>query len=98
MRQKNNRFAFTMLELIFVIVVMGILGTYGVEFLARAYESFIFSKINYDLQSKSGATVEFISKRLEHRIKRSVRYHNLDTSTVNSLVLHLMTMQLFLNG
>ena len=68
----KNRFAFTMLELIFVIVIMGIIGKFGVEFLAQAYNSFIFSKINHELQSNSEATVEFIAKRLEGRIKDSV--------------------------
>lgn len=77
----KKRYAFTMLELIFVIVVMGILGTYGVEFLARAYQNFIFSKVNNDLQAKSGASVEFITKRLEHRIKRSTRFLNTAAGT-----------------
>ncbi|QOP44297.1 protein containing prepilin-type N- cleavage/methylation domain protein [Sulfurimonas sediminis] len=64
--------AFTMLELVFVIVIMGIIGKFGVEFLAQAYNSFIFSKINHELQSNSEAAVEFIAKRLEGRIKDSV--------------------------
>jgi len=68
----KNRFAFTMIELIFVIVIMGIIGKFGVEFLAQAYKSFLFSKINHELQSNSEATVEFIAKRLEGRIKDSV--------------------------
>lgn len=68
----KNRFAFTMIELIFVIVIMGIIGKFGVEFLAQAYKSFIFSKINHELQSSSEATVELIAKRLEGRIKDSV--------------------------
>ncbi len=68
----KNRFAFTMIELVFVIVIMGIIGKFGVEFLAQAYNSFIFSKINHELQSNSEATVELIAKRLEGRIKDSV--------------------------
>lgn len=79
------RNAFTMLELIFVIVVMGILGTYGVELLARAYQNFIFSKVNSDLQARSGASVEFITKRLEHRIKQSTRFLNTSAGTANFL-------------
>lgn len=76
MFSNNKRKAFTMLELIFVIVIMGIIGKFGVEFLARAYETFIFSKINNDLQAKSASAVEFISKRLEHRIKASTISRN----------------------
>lgn len=63
--------AFTMIELIFVIVVMGILAKFGVEFLAQAYNTFIFSKINNELQAKSNHAVEFIAKRLESRIPPS---------------------------
>jgi len=66
-----NRKAFSMLELIFVIVVVGILSKFGVEFLAQAYRNFIFSNINNRLQAQSEAAVEFIAKRLEHRIKSS---------------------------
>ena len=66
------RSAFTMLELIFVIVVMGIIGKFGTEFLAQAYNSFIFSNVNNRLQASSAITVEFIASRLQHRIKDSV--------------------------
>jgi len=66
------RAAFTMIELIFVIVIMGIIGKFGVEFLAQAYRSFIFSSVNNALHSKSAMAVEFISSRLQYRIKDSV--------------------------
>lgn len=67
-----RRFAFTLIELIFVIVVMGILAKFGVEFLAQAYNSFIFSNINSTLQSQSAVAVETIASRLQYRIKDSV--------------------------
>ncbi len=68
----RTRSAFTMIELIFVIVIMGIIGKFGVEFLAQAYKSFIFSSVNNQLQSKSASAVEFIASRLQYRIKDSV--------------------------
>ena len=64
--------AFTMIELVFVIVVMGIIGKFGVEFLFQAYNSFIHTKINSELHANSTSAVEFISSRLQHRIKDSV--------------------------
>lgn len=67
-----KRHAFTMLELVFVIVVMGIIGKFGVEFLAQAYKTFIFTKVNDSLQNNSSSTVEFIATRLQHRIKDSI--------------------------
>ncbi|EQB39658.1 hypothetical protein M947_06595 [Sulfurimonas hongkongensis] len=68
----KNRFAFTMIELIFVIVIMGILAKFGVEFLAQAYNNFILSKTNNALQSQSAAAVETIASRLQYRIKDSI--------------------------
>jgi prepilin-type N-terminal cleavage/methylation domain-containing protein len=64
--------AFTMIELIFVIVIMGIIGKFGMEFLVQAYRSFIFTSVNNNLQSTSGIAVELIAAKLQHRIKDSV--------------------------
>jgi len=61
-----------MMELIFVIVIMGFLSTYGVEFMAQAYKGFIYSKINTTLENESATAVEFVAKRLSYRIKDSV--------------------------
>ncbi|WP_457745018.1 protein containing prepilin-type N- cleavage/methylation domain protein, partial [Sulfurimonas sp.] len=73
--------AFTMIELIFVIIIMGIIGKFGVEFLAQAYESFIFSKTNNELQSSSEIAVETIASRLQYRIKDSVIARKTTVST-----------------
>ncbi|MDY0124488.1 type II secretion system protein [Sulfurimonas sp.] len=67
-----RRAAFTLLELIFVIVIMGILARFGIELLSQAYKSFIFSSVNNALQSQSAAAVETIAARLQYRIKDSV--------------------------
>ena len=63
--------AFTMIELVFVIVVMGIIGKFGTEFLAQAYNNFIYSNINNSLQAKSEMAVQSIASRLQYRIKDS---------------------------
>ena len=76
----QKRFAFTMIELIFVIVIMGIIGKFGVEFLAQAYTSYMYEKVNHTLQSNSGMAVEQIAKRLEYRIKDSVIARETKTS------------------
>jgi type II secretory pathway pseudopilin PulG len=75
-----RRFGFTMLELVFVIVVMGIIGKFGVEFLAQAYKSFIFSSVNHNLQSSSEMAVETIAAKLQFRIKDSVIARKSDDS------------------
>jgi len=69
---QHKRTAFSMIELVFVIVIMGILGKFGVSFLFQAYNNFISSKINNELQSKSESTIEFSASRLQYRIKDSV--------------------------
>lgn len=69
-----------MIELIFVIVVIGIVGKFGVEFLAQAYKNFIFTSVNQTLQSDSETAIEFISSRLQHRIKDSVIAKKSDAS------------------
>jgi prepilin-type N-terminal cleavage/methylation domain-containing protein len=65
------RNAFTMIELVFVIVVMGIVGKFGVEFLVQAYRNFIFSNVSNTLQANSEIAIEFIANRLQYRIKDS---------------------------
>lgn len=66
-----RRAAFTLIELIFVIVIMGILSKFGVEFLMQAYYTFIYSKINHELQSRSELAVQTIANRLQYRIPQS---------------------------
>ncbi len=72
--------AFTMIELVFVIVVMGIVGKFGVEFLAQAYNNYIYSNINNSLQAKCEMALEVISARLQYRIKDSVIARQSDTN------------------
>ncbi|MDD3855040.1 type II secretion system protein [Sulfurimonas sp.] len=76
--------AFTLLELIFVIVIIGILSKFGIELLFQAYKNFIFSSVNNALQSNSAAAVETIASRLQYRIKDSVIAREAD-GTVNAL-------------
>ncbi|MEA2072665.1 MAG: prepilin-type N-terminal cleavage/methylation domain-containing protein [Campylobacterota bacterium] len=75
----KNRYAFTMIELIFVIVIMGIIGKFGTEFLAQAYKNFISTKIHNKFQNQSSTAVEFIAKRLQYRIKSSVIVREIGT-------------------
>lgn len=67
------RRAFTMIELIFVIVVMGILGKFGTEFIVKAYDNFFFSTLQNRLQQQSEAAITQLAARLQYRIKTSVQ-------------------------
>lgn len=66
------RRAFTMLELIFVIVIIGILAKFGVEFLIQAYNAYIFSSVQNKLQTQTEVALEQITNRLQYRIKSSI--------------------------
>lgn len=68
--------AFTIIELLFVIIIIGILSKFGFELLRQAYENFIFSNINQQLQANSEMAVESIASRLQYRIKDSVIARN----------------------
>ncbi|MBU0632018.1 prepilin-type N-terminal cleavage/methylation domain-containing protein [bacterium] len=66
------RNAFTMIELVFVIVVIGIIAKFGVEFLIKAYDGYIFSSVQNRLQTQTEIALEQITNRLQYRIKSSV--------------------------
>jgi len=66
------RKAFTMIELIFVIVVIGIIAKFGVEFLIQAYNGYIFSAVQNKLQTQTETALEQITNRLQYRIKSSI--------------------------
>ncbi|MDR1614534.1 MAG: prepilin-type N-terminal cleavage/methylation domain-containing protein [Campylobacteraceae bacterium] len=67
--------AFTMIELILVIIIFGIIGTIGADIIATMYKNYIQARtINY-LQSQSEITLQQIAKRLQYRIKDTAIAH-----------------------
>ena len=68
----KNRRAFTFIELVFVLVVMGIITKFGVEFLAQAYRGYLYEQIGSKLHDTSSIALETIAKRLQYRVKNSV--------------------------
>lgn len=64
--------AFTMLELVFVIVIMGIVASIGAEIIAKLYENYLTTRSINKLQFQTDLVLEKIAKRLTHRIKDSV--------------------------
>ena len=72
----KRRSAFTFIEMIFVLVIMGIIAKYGVEFLAQAYRNYIYQQIINKMQDTSSAALELIAGKLQYRIKDSVIVRN----------------------
>ena len=68
--------AFTMIELVFVIVVIGIIAKFGVEFLIKAYDAYINSAVQNRLQTQTELALEQVANRLQYRIKPSVIVRN----------------------
>lgn len=64
-----KRRAFTMVELILVIIVFGIIASIGASMIATMYQNYIHARtVNY-LQAQSDVTLQQIAKRLQYRIK-----------------------------
>ncbi len=77
--------AFTMIELIFVIIIMAFIGTYGVEFMASAYRGFVDATVYNRMQAQSEAAVTQIASRLQYRIRDSVIVRQAVGGVFNSL-------------
>ncbi len=63
------RKGFTLLEMVFVIVIFGVLSKFGVELLYKIYENYISSNVQNRLQGQTELAIEQISNRLVYRIK-----------------------------
>ena len=65
------RKGFTLIEMIFVILIFGILSKFGAELLFKIYENYIYSNTSNRLLNQSEMAVTQISNRLHNRIKDS---------------------------
>lgn len=77
--------AFTMLELVMVIVIMGIVASIGANIVAKLYENYLKTRSINKLQSQTELVLDQIAKRLQFRIKDSVRA--IDIGSGNYVVL-----------
>ena len=64
--------AFTLLELVVVIVVLGIIAMMSFNAIMSIYSNYFQTKTVNELETQTEIALEQISKRLEHRIKPSV--------------------------
>ena len=65
---KKNRGGFSMLELVFVIVVLGIVASIGSEIIAKVYRSYIIQRASY----RSSTKVELASLQLANRLTYAI--------------------------
>ena len=68
----KKRSAFTMIELVMVIVVLGIVASIGADIIASLYSNYLRVRTINRLEAQTEITLEQIAKRLQYRIKDSV--------------------------
>lgn len=66
------RHALTMLELVFVIVILGIVSSIGAEIIANTYESYIVQRAQYRATTKTELALSQIANRLRYAIPGTV--------------------------
>jgi prepilin-type N-terminal cleavage/methylation domain-containing protein len=70
------RNALTMIELIFVIVILGIVASIGAEIIAQTYESYIVQRAQYRATMKTELALSQIANRLRYAIPGTVMAEN----------------------
>lgn len=77
--------AFTMIELVMVIVVLGIVASIGSEIVLSLYNNYLRSRAIHQLESQTEIVLEQIAKRLQYRIKDSTIVRKKDESSLAPL-------------
>ncbi|MCW8821398.1 MAG: prepilin-type N-terminal cleavage/methylation domain-containing protein, partial [Sulfurovum sp.] len=62
------RTAFSMLELIFVIIILGIVSSIGAEIIAQVYESYIVQRATHRSSIKTELAATQIANRLTYAV------------------------------
>ncbi|MDR0664201.1 MAG: type II secretion system GspH family protein [Helicobacteraceae bacterium] len=81
----NMKRAFTLIELIFSIVVLGILAMIGAEILSRFFERYAAARDTERAQSDLRRTLDILAARLSYRVKNSVVAYDIDTDSVSPI-------------
>lgn len=71
--------AFTLLEVVFVIVIMAVLALMSSDLLLNIYKNYIHSRSVNELEYKTDIALEQIAKRLQYRLKGSEIARNLSS-------------------
>ena len=64
--------AFTLIELIFVIAIIGILSVAGTDIFLKIYDTYFESRTQNEIQARTQLALDQIANRLTYRIKPSV--------------------------
>ena len=80
-----KRHAFTMLELLFVIVILGIVSSIGAEIIAQTYENYIIQRAQYKANIKTELALNQIANRLRYAIPSTIGARKTAASTYVAL-------------
>jgi prepilin-type N-terminal cleavage/methylation domain-containing protein len=72
MKKVLKRKAFTLIEIIMVIVILGIVSMIGADIISNMYSGYIRAKLINEVQQKTELALDQISNRLRFRVKDSV--------------------------
>ena len=81
MRWLVYRRAFTMIELLFVVVILGIVASLGAEIIAKTYESYIVQRAQYRANIKTELAINEIANRLRYAIPSTIGTRASSTGT-----------------
>ena len=77
--------ALTMLELIFVIVILGVVSSIGAEIIAQVYESYIVQRATYKATMKTELALNQVINRLRYAIPGTVGFRATKGATFKSI-------------
>lgn len=86
MHIRTNRSAFSLLEVVFVIVILGIVASLGSEMIAKVYENYILQRAQHRASVKTELVATQIANRLRYAIPGTIvrrRSSDWTTETLN---------------
>ena len=78
---QKNSLGFTMIELIFVIIILGIVSSIGASIIAKLYENYILQRATHRASLKTELAAQQIANYLSYRVPGTILAKNPNTLT-----------------